>query len=119
MSDLETKSAAVEVDRSVKPVQIWATVGGLLLALQLYVWISWITGPYFKRVPGGIHEPPLYMKIPLIANAVVLWVGLPFAIWWFFIRPWRRERRITLDGMLFVSMGLMFFQDPLLNYFNT
>ena len=31
-------------------------------------------------------------------------VGLPIAIWWFIIRPWRRERRITLDGMLFVSM---------------
>nr|WP_244438468.1 spirocyclase AveC family protein [Mycolicibacterium septicum] len=109
----------VGVQRTVKPVQIWAVAGGALLALQLYVWISWITGPYFERVPGGVNEPPLYMKIPLIANAVVLWVGLPFAIWWFFIRPWRRERRITLDGMLFVSMGLMFFQDPLLNYFNT
>lgn len=129
MSDLSSKSkseplggaAAIgaEVRPTVKPVQIWAVVGGALLALQLYVWISWITGPYFERVPGGIHEPPLYMKIPLIANAVVLWVGLPFAIWWFFIRPWRRERRITLDGMLFLSMGLMFFQDPLLNYFNT
>lgn len=129
MSDLSSKSkseplggtAAIgaEVQPTVKPVQIWAVVGGALLALQLYVWISWITGPYFERVPAGIHEPPLYMKIPLIANAVVLWVGLPFAIWWFFIRPWRRERRITLDGMLFVSMGLMFFQDPLLNYFNT
>ena len=46
-------------------------------------------------------------------------VGLPIAIWWFIVRPWRRERRITLDGMLFVSCGLMFFQDPLLNYFNT
>ena len=46
-------------------------------------------------------------------------VGLPVAIWWFIIRPWRRERRITLDGMLLVSMGLLFFQDPLLNYFNT
>ena len=31
-------------------------------------------------------------------------VGLPIALWWFLIRPWRRERRITLDGMLFVSM---------------
>ena len=64
-------------------------------------------------------DPPLHMKIPLIANAVVLWVGLPFAVWYFFIRPWRRERRITLDGMLLLSMGLMFFQDPFLNYFNT
>ncbi len=45
------------------------------------------------------------MKIPLIANAVVVWVGLPFALWYFFIRPWRRERRITLDGMLVAVDG--------------
>ncbi|MGB3896340.1 MAG: spirocyclase AveC family protein [Mycolicibacter sinensis] len=100
-------------------VRIWAAAGGMLLALQLYVWARWITGPFFERVPVGPNDPPMYMKVPLMANAVVLWVGLPFAIWWFFIRPWRRERRITLDGMLFASMGLMFFQDPLLNYFNT
>jgi hypothetical protein len=102
-----------------KAVQIWAVLGGLLLVLTLYVWVSWITGPYFERVPAGVNDPPMYMKVPLMANAIVLWVGLPFAIWWFFVRPWRRERRITLDGMLFLSMGLMFFQDPLLNYFNT
>ena len=61
----------------------------------------------------------MYMKVPLMVNAIVLWVALPFALWWFIVRPWLRERRITLDGMLLVSMGLMFFQDPLLNYFNT
>lgn len=102
-----------------RPVRIWAVVGGAILALQLYVWIRWITGPYFERVPTGPSDPPMSMKVPLMANAIVLWVGLPFALWWFIIRPWRRERRITLDGMLFASMGLMFFQDPLLNYFNT
>ena len=131
MSDLSNKKPAVteslggtaelgaQVQPKGKPVQIWATLGAVILALTLYVWISWITGPYFERVPAGPNDPPLHMKIPMIANAVVLWVGLPFAIWFFFIRPWRRERRITLDGMLFLSMGLMFFQDPLLNYFNT
>ena len=42
-----------EVQSKVKPVTIWATIGGALLALQLYVWIRWITGPYFERVPAG------------------------------------------------------------------
>jgi hypothetical protein len=108
-----------DVQPASSPVKIWAVAGGALLALQLYVWTRWITGPYFERVPTGPSEPPMFMKIPLIANAVVLWVGLPFALWFFIIRPWVRERRITLDGMLLVSMALMFFQDPLLNYFNT
>jgi hypothetical protein len=100
-------------------VLIWAAFGGAILLLQLYVWTKWVTGPYFEQVPAGPTPLPLHMKIPLIANAVVLWVALPFAVYYFFIRPWRRERRITLDGMLVLSMGLMFFQDPFLNYFNT
>lgn len=100
-------------------VKVLAGIGAAILALQLYVWIRWITGPYFERVPQGPSEPPLYMKIPLIANAVILWLALPFALWFFLIKPWRQERRISLDGMLLVSMGLMFFQDPFLNYFNT
>ena len=131
MSDLSNKKTPVteslggvaapgaEVQPSADRVKIWAVVGGAILVLQLYVWIRWITGPYFERVPAGPSDPPLYMKIPLMANAIVLWIGLPFALWYFIIRPWVRERRITLDGMLLVSMGLMFFQDPLLNYFNT
>jgi len=109
----------VDVQTKVRPITIWAAIGGAVLVLQLYVWIRWITGPYFERVPGGPTDPPLYMRAFLTFNGILVCVGLPVAIWWFIIRPWRRERRITLDGMLLVSMGLMFFQDPLLNYFNT
>ncbi|MDT5079205.1 MAG: hypothetical protein QOJ80_3842 [Mycobacterium sp.] len=108
-----------DAQAKVKPVTIWAAVGGAVLVLQLYVWIRWITGPYFERVPAGPTDPPMYMKVMLTTNAVVMCVGLPFVIWWFIIRPWVRERRITLDGILFVSCALFFFQDPLLNYFNT
>jgi len=108
-----------QVQSKVKPVQVWAAIGGALLVLQVYVWIRWITGPYFQRVPSGPSDPPMYMKAFLTMNGALMCVALPIAIWWFIIRPWRRERRITLDGMLLASMGLMFFQDPLLNYFNT
>jgi hypothetical protein len=115
----QTAPSESEVGHSSNRVKLWATAGGALLALQLYVWIRWITGPYFTRVPGGPTDPPVYMKVFLTFDGVLVCVGLPIAIWWFIVRPWRRERRITLDGILLVSMGLMFFQDPLLNYFNT
>ncbi|CAM2746790.1 spirocyclase AveC family protein [Skermania piniformis] len=121
ITDSRTSTATIG-DPPAQPssrVRVWAVVGAAVLLLELYVWTRWVTGPYFERVPTGPSEPPLYMKIPLIANAVVVCVGLPIAIWWFLIRPWVRERRITLDGMLLLSMGLMSFQDPILNYFNT
>jgi hypothetical protein len=100
-------------------VKIWAVFGGAVLAFQLYVWIRWIFGPNFERVPAGVSDPPTLMKAILATWTVVIMIGLPVGIYYFIVRPWRRERRITLDGMLLVSMGLMFFQDPLLNYFNT
>jgi hypothetical protein len=130
MSDLSDRKSAstmsvgatelgAQAQSKVKPVQVWAAVGGAVLAFQIYVWIRWVSGPYFERVPAGPTELPTLMKVALIGNNIALLILLPVSIWWFLIRPWRRERRITLDGMLMVSMGLMMFQDPLLNYFNT
>ncbi|WP_280464082.1 spirocyclase AveC family protein [Nocardia carnea] len=102
-----------------KGIYIWATVGGLILALQVYVWTRWMTGPYFERVPTGPNDPPLLMKTILSIWTAGVLIGFPIAIYWWIIRPWWRERRITLDGILLASMGLMFFQDPFLNYVNT
>lgn len=122
MSDLSSKTTppvVTEVEKKVRPVVIWATAGGLLLALQIYVWTRWVTGPYFVRVPQGPSDPPMYMKTMLTINAAAMVILLPLTVYWFLIRPWVRERRFTLDGLLFVSCALFFFQDPFLNYVNT
>jgi hypothetical protein len=129
MSELQDRPVRTEplstADRSARetskssPVKVWALVGAGVLALELYVWIRWITGPYFTHVASGPTEPPTYMKVFLTTQSVVVWVGLPVAVWFWLIKPWIRERQISLNGMLMLSMGLMFFQDPLLNYFNT
>ncbi|MFC8525776.1 spirocyclase AveC family protein [Nocardia sp. NPDC057227] len=115
------KTAALggEQQAAVKPVQIWAFVGAAILLLQVYVWIRWISGPYFERVPAGPTELPTAMKTILTVYTAGIVVLFPVSVWWFIVRPWRRERQITLDGMLIGAMGLMFFQDPLLNYVNT
>src|SRR6516165_8849995 len=112
-------SLGAQTQSTVKPVRIWAVIGGAILAFQLYVWIRWISGPNFVRVPQGPSDPPMLMKAILTTWTAVIVVGLPVGIYYFIVRPWRRERRITLDGMLLVACGLLFFQDPLLNYFNT
>jgi hypothetical protein len=101
------------------PVKIWALVGAAVLVLELYVWVKWVSGPFFTSVGSGPTEPPMYMKVFLTIQSVAMWVGLPIAVWFWGIKPWLRERRISLNAMLMASMGLMFFQDPLLNYFNT
>jgi hypothetical protein len=106
-------------ESSFKPVQAWAWAGGLILLIQLYVWGKWITGPYFVEVPSGPSIPPVWMQTVLVTWTGVIMLGFPVAIYFFIIKPWRRERRITNDGMLLGAFALLFFQDPLLNYLNT
>lgn len=111
-------TAALPQTRSMT-VQIWAFFGAALLIFELYVWFQWITGPYFTPVPTGVSDPPLYMKIFLGGNAAILTAGLPFSIWYFWVKPWREERRITLDGMLMLALNSLVFIDSMLNYTNT
>ncbi len=107
MSDLSSKRKPIltesigeaplgtEPQPKITPVKVWAAVGGAILAFQLYVWIRWITGPNFERVPPGPSDPPTFMKAILFTWTSVIILGLPIAICYFIIRPWRRERRIT------------------------
>ena len=58
------------------------------------------------------------MKVILISWQAI---GVPVAlglIYWFLVRPWRRERRITFDGLLCLSAFMVVWQDPLSSYFN-
>ena len=119
IQEIQTESLYAQPQSSFKPVQAWALLGGAILAVQLYVWAKWVTGPYFVRVPSGPSDPPTLMKIVLVTWTSVICLGFPVGLYYFIIKPWRRERRITTDGMLMVAFGLLFFQDPLLNYFNT
>ena len=91
---LSEASLGTPPQSKVTHVKIWAAVGGAILAFQLYVWIRWITGPNFERVPAGPSDPPTFMKAILVTWTAVIIVGLPIAIYYFIIRPWRRERRL-------------------------
>lgn len=96
----------------------WSAIGGLFLAFATYVMVAWVAGPYFERVPYGPSVPPTWMRVTLIAWQAV---GIPVAltiIYLTLVRPWRRERRVTFDGLLSISVLLVAWQDPLSSYFN-
>jgi hypothetical protein len=114
----ERGATAARTRAQTPPVAWWALIGAVFLAFAVYVMISWVTGPYFERVPSGPSVPPLWMRVILISwQAIGIPVGLGL-IYWFLVRPWRRERRITFDGLLVLSCFLVVWQDPLSSYFN-
>jgi hypothetical protein len=57
------------------------------------------------------------MRDGQIGWTVVSLAGLVSGWYYFLVRPWRRERRITLDGMLLLALATMVWQDELPNIF--
>jgi Spirocyclase AveC-like len=104
------------------PVRYWAIAGAVILAFICWVMIRWIVSPDFKSVPTGPTPVPGFMKVAMIAFQVLTPVAALAIFYRALVRPWRRERRITTDGLLVICYLTMWFQDPLSaytgNYFN-
>jgi hypothetical protein len=99
-----------------RPVLVWATVGALMLAFELFVLGRWVTGPDFTATEPG----PDKLSSATSTLFVVLQVALPLitigCIYAWVIRPWRREHAMTTDGMLALSGGMLFFWDMGMNF---
>lgn len=100
------------------PVEWWAFVGALICAFWAYVLIRWVTGPYFENVPTGPTPLPEWMRVSLIGWQIVMpaiWLYMGYRL---VARPWLRERRLTLDGTIFIGGTTLVMQDGLSNFFN-
>lgn len=102
--------------QSSPPVKYWATAGAILLAAEAYLLISWVTGPNFERVDSGPDSPPTWMKTEMVAVEIVATLATIFTFYWFLVRPWLRERRVTTDGLLCIAFLTVSFYDPLSNF---
>jgi hypothetical protein len=103
--------------RKTRPIHVFASLGAVFLLIEAWVLTRWVTGPYFKTVPSGPSVPPTWMKI--VQNVVQ--VAGPLAalafIYVCLIRPWRRERRVTFDGLFCIASLTSAYQDPFSDYF--
>lgn len=103
--------------RTTLPVKLWAAIGGIVLAFELFVLAKWVTGPYFEAVDSGPSEIPDWMLYSLRAmevGFVALWA---WCVWHFLVQPWRKQREFSFDGLLCMALfAFAFFQDPLANY---
>ena len=111
-------AAELAPQRRSATIWLWASAGALSTFVILRGLAAWIAGPDFKSSPKG-SDPISDTKLFALHcfEAAVFAVGL-FMLWRYLVRPLVQERRFTFDGMLIVAVLLMYFYDPLDNYFN-
>ena len=98
-------------------VKMWALLGGLVVAFIVYAWGRWILGPNFTPVETGPSHPPTWMNVVQITYQALSVPAVLFCFYWFLWRPWRRDGRMSADGLLCIGLWTLWFQDPLSNYF--
>jgi hypothetical protein len=98
------------------PVLGWALVGVVWTAVCVYAMWGWLTGPNFGPPPVlGPDQMPhaklIGLRLVEVISTSVLAVAVYFLAW----RPWRRERRLTLDALLLFGGVTGFVMDCWLN----
>jgi Spirocyclase AveC-like len=106
-----------ESPRSTRAISWWAALGVGFLAIAGYLIICWIASGEPQRVPTGPTPVPTYMKISLSIQQWGLFAGMLALVWFKAIRPKLRTGSVPFDGLMVISFALMWWSDPLYNYF--
>jgi Spirocyclase AveC-like len=105
-----------EVPRSWRPVMAWAAAGAVLLVFEIVVLARWVFGPNFKSTPPGPDQISSGQQLLFTVLQVAVPLAAVVALYFWVVRPWRREGHLTTDGMLTLSAGMVFFWDMSMNY---
>jgi hypothetical protein len=94
----------------------WAAVGAVFAAVTVYQWSAWLLGGNLQTNPRRGPVPGWQLAVARVEETIgpLLVIGV---LYWCLWRPWRRERRITLDGLLVVVFLQMWaLQDPWIDF---
>lgn len=98
------------------PLVFWSAFGVVATTLAVVAWTGWLTsGDFHRPDPGTDHYRFLWYLRAFQAISLVVSLGM---IGWFVVRPWRRARRVPIDGKILLGMMIAYYVDPLLNVFN-
>jgi hypothetical protein len=105
-----------EAPRPWLPVIAWAAAGAVLLVFETVVLARWVLGPNFKSTPPGPDQISAGRQVAFTVLQIAVPLAAVVALYFWVVRPWRREGHLTTDGMFTLSAGMVFFWDMSMNY---
>jgi hypothetical protein len=111
-----TRDAQVTRPRPAGRVWLWGTLGAVLVVFAVTTWTRWLLSPQAAPVDPG-PDPYPYGWVIRVTEVISLSVFFGL-MWWTLIRPAVRERRLTLDGKLFLGGFFASVLDVLCQMFN-
>lgn len=84
--------------------QIWALLGAAQLLLFAVIVYRWAASGHMKRTPTGVDVASSYVQNFAHAFDVVSPILGLLVLYFLCIKPWRREGRITGDGIMCLSL---------------
>jgi hypothetical protein len=112
-----TPDAAAVVPKRTRPITWWAALGFGFLAFAAYLIVAWLIAGEAHRVPTGPTPLPTWMQIALSIQQWGLFAGMLALIWFKAVRPRMRTGSFTFDGLMILAFALLWWSDPLYNYF--
>jgi hypothetical protein len=100
------------------PAFRWAVLGVLFLGFQAYLYTRWIASGEAHDNSFGRATAPTWAKTAMWIHfglGIALFIGM---VNHFIVKPWRREHRLTSDGMLMLGCLTCFWGDLGANYFH-
>jgi hypothetical protein len=101
----------------VRPIVWWGAIGAGFLAFAAYLILKWLISGEAHRVPSGPTPLPDWMKVALSIQQWGLAAAALALIYFKAIRPRVRTGRFTFDGLMILSFGLLWWSDPMYNFF--
>jgi hypothetical protein len=118
-SDIAAIDTGTALDRGVDQrtrALLWITHGALWLALIAYCWISWVVSGDFRPNTLGRGQEPSWYVVLMRGWEVFALVCTVAIVWFYVVRPKLRTGRMSFDGLFVIGCGLMFFQEPWINW---
>lgn len=97
-------------------LSFWSAVGAVAVAFAVYAWIRWAFSSEFTPPATGSDD---YSALWYLRTLEAISMTAVFLMLWFWVvRPWRRQRHVPLDGKILLGMMFAYVVDPTLNIFN-